>query len=108
MRYKCEANIGKNNFLYRISLKDIFVLTSQQKMELVTIQKKIYEIRGHKVMLDFDLAELYEVEVKRLKEAVRRNMKRFPDDFMFELNYKEFTNLRSQIASLNTGVWGAG
>jgi len=77
-------------------------------MELVTIQKKIYEIRGHKVMLDFDLAELYEVEVKRLKEAVRRNMKRFPDDFMFELNYKEFTNLRSQIASLNTGVWGAG
>ncbi len=72
-------------------------------MELVVIQKKIYEIRGHKVMLDFDLAELYSVEVKRLKEAVRRNKKRFPDDFMFELNYKEDMNLRSQFA---TSSWG--
>jgi len=72
-------------------------------MELVVIQKKIYEIRGHKVMLDFDLAELYEVETKRLKEAVRRNSKRFPDDFMFELNSKEFKNLRSQFASSSWG-----
>lgn len=72
-------------------------------MELVVIQKKIYEIRGHRVMLDFDLAELYEVETKRLKEAVRRNSKRFPDDFMFELNPKEFENLRTQFASSSWG-----
>ncbi len=50
-------------------------------------------------MLDFDLAALYEVETKRLKEAVRRNINRFPSDFMFELDKQEFINLRSQIAS---------
>jgi hypothetical protein len=72
-------------------------------MELLVIKKKIYEIRGHRVMLDFDLAELYAVETKRLKEAVRRNRIRFPDDFMFELSPKEFENLRSQIASSNRG-----
>jgi ORF6N domain len=54
-------------------------------MHLTVIQQKIYEIRGHKVMLDFDLAELYNVETKRLKEAVRRNKVRFPADFMFQL-----------------------
>ena len=54
-------------------------------MELQVIQNKIYEVRGQKVMLDFDLAELYGSETKRLKEAVRRNLKRFPSDFMFEL-----------------------
>lgn len=68
-------------------------------MELQIIQSKIFEIRGHKVMLDFDLAELYETETKRLKEAVRRNITRFPPDFMFELSTEEFTNLRTQIAS---------
>ncbi|WP_301705382.1 ORF6N domain-containing protein, partial [uncultured Parabacteroides sp.] len=58
--------------------------------ELEIIQNKIYEIRGYKVMLDFDLAEMYQVETKRLKEAVRRNMERFEgDDFMFELNKEE-------------------
>lgn len=55
-------------------------------MELQPIQSKIYEIRGQRVMLDFDLAELYQVETKRLKEAVRRNIERFEgDDFMFVL-----------------------
>ena len=54
-------------------------------MELEVIQNKIFEIRGHKVMLDFDLSLLYNVENKRLKEAVRRNSNRFPEDFMFEL-----------------------
>ena len=68
-------------------------------MELQFIQSKIYEIRGQKVMLDRDLAELYGIETKRLKEAVRRNLRRFPVDFMFELNRKEFEFLRSQIAS---------
>jgi phage regulator Rha-like protein len=54
-------------------------------------------------MLDSDLAELYETETKRLKEAVRRNLARFPSDFMFELNVSEFENLRTQIASSNRG-----
>jgi hypothetical protein len=72
-------------------------------MELQVIQSKIYEIRGQQVMLDFDLAELYEVETKRLKEAVRRNINRFPSDFMFELNTDEWTILRSQIASSSWG-----
>ncbi|NTW33733.1 MAG: ORF6N domain-containing protein [Bacteroidetes bacterium] len=72
-------------------------------MQIQTIQSKIYEIRGQKIMLDFDLAELYETETKRLKEAVRRNIKRFPSDFMFELTPNENIALRSQIASLETG-----
>ena len=72
-------------------------------MELQAIQSKIYEIRGQQIMLDFDLAQLYEVETKRLKEAVRRNMSRFPSDFMFELNTDEWTILRSQFASSSWG-----
>ena len=72
--------------------------------KLDQIQSKIYEIRGQRVMLDFDLAELYQVETKRLKEAVRRNIERFEgDDFMFELSETEYNTLknsmRSQIAS---------
>jgi hypothetical protein len=66
-------------------------------MGLHEIQSKIYEIRGCKVMLDRDLAELYGVETKRLNEAVKRNIKRFPDDFMFQLTAAEFKNLKSQI-----------
>lgn len=67
------------------------------------IVQKIYLIRGTKVMLDRDLAEMYGVETKRLKEAVRRNISRFPDDFMFELSELEMSNLRSQFA---TSSWG--
>ena len=70
-------------------------------MELQVIQNKIYEIRVQKVMLEFDIAELNGSETKRLKEAVRRNLKRFPCDFMFELTKEEFESLRSQIASSN-------
>jgi hypothetical protein len=66
-------------------------------------QTLIYEFRGHKVMLDFDLAALYGVETKRLKEQVRRNISRFPEDFMFELNSDEFEFLRSQIATSKRG-----
>lgn len=69
-------------------------------MQLQVIQNKIYELRGQKVMLDFDLAELYETETKRLKEAVRRNIKRFPPDFMFELTKEEYHSLRTQFAAL--------
>src|ERR1017187_6743896 len=72
-------------------------------MQLQVIQQKIYEIRGQKVMLDFDLAELYEVETKRLKEAVRRNIDRFPVDFMFEITREEYNFLRTQFASLEVG-----
>jgi hypothetical protein len=66
-------------------------------------QTLIYEFRGYKVMMDFDLASLYGVETKRLKEQVRRNISRFPEDFMFELNKNEFETLRSQIASSKRG-----
>lgn len=62
-------------------------------MELQVIQNKIYEIRGQRVMLDFDLASLYQVETKRLKEQVKRNIERFPDDFMFILTQNEWTEL---------------
>lgn len=73
-------------------------------MELLPIHQKIFEVRGKKVMLDFDLAEMYEIETKRLKEAVKRNNERFPEDFMFQLAEKEWnTLLRSQFASLKTG-----
>jgi hypothetical protein len=67
------------------------------------IEKKIYLIRGHKVILDSDLAELYGVETKRLNEQVRRNLKRFPDDFMFQLTEEEAESLRSQFATLKSG-----
>lgn len=67
------------------------------------IVSQIYFIRGEKVMLDFDLATLYGVETKRLKEAVRRNITRFPDDFMFVPAKKELENLRTQFASSSWG-----
>ena len=70
-------------------------------MELQTIQKKIYEIRGKQVMLDFDLALLYGVETKVLKQGVKRNIRRFPIDFMFELTQEEFNSLRSQFVTSN-------
>ena len=63
------------------------------------IMNKIYLIRGTKVMLDRDLADLYEIETKQLKRAVRRHISRFPDDFMFELSHEEFNNLRSQFGT---------
>ncbi len=67
------------------------------------VMEKIHLIRGKKVMLDEDLAELYDVETKRLNEQIKRNIARFPEDFMFQLSRKEFDNLKSQIA---TSSWG--
>jgi hypothetical protein len=67
------------------------------------ISSKIYLIRKQKVMLDKDLSELYAVETKQLKRQVRRNLERFPEDFMFELSQEEFDNLRSQFG---TSSWG--
>jgi hypothetical protein len=72
-------------------------------MNLTVIQQKIYELRGQRVMLDFDLAVLYEIETKFLKRAVRRNIPRFPQDFMFELTKGEWDNLRYQFG---TSSWG--
>ncbi len=67
------------------------------------VEQKIYLIRGHKVMLDSDLAELYGVPTFRLNEQVKRNIKRFPPDFMFQLTAEETRSLRSQIAILKLG-----
>lgn len=72
-------------------------------MELEQIKNSILEIRGKKVMLDMDLAKIYEVETRVLKQAARRNIDRFPDDFMFELTELETKNLTSQYV---TSSWG--
>ena len=70
-------------------------------VDLQLIRSKIYEIRGQQVMLDFDLAQMYGTETKVLKQAVKRNIKHFPTDFMFELNKEEFEFLRSQFVTSN-------
>ena len=71
---------------------------------IARVERRILHIRGHKVMLDADLAELYGVPTKRLNETVRRNAARFPEDFMFRLTAEEVENLRSQIAT--SSLWG--
>lgn len=78
--------------------KELQLLVAEQK-----ILNRIYVVRGEKVMLDEDLAEMYKVETRRLNEQVKRNSKRFPKDFMFTLTSKEFENLKSQNA---TSSWG--
>ncbi len=79
----------------------------RKKVELIlpdeVVINKIYLIRGQKVMLDRDLADLYGVETRTLNQAVKRNIERFPEDFMFQLNEEEFENLKSQIV---TSSWG--
>ena len=67
------------------------------------INNRIYLIRGHKIMIDKDLADLYKIETKQLKRQVRRNMERFPEDFMFELSKTEYEILRSQIGTIKQG-----
>lgn len=66
---------------------------------IVSVQNRIYEIRGERVILDFDLAALYEVETKVFNQAVKRNIKRFPKDFMFQLTREEWHNMRSQFVT---------
>ncbi|WP_374174477.1 ORF6N domain-containing protein [Flavobacterium tructae] len=78
-------------------------MEDQSLLSEETISNKIYYIRNQKVMLDSDLALLYDVETKRLNEQVKRNLSRFPKDFMFQLTENEFENLKSQIA---TSSWG--
>jgi hypothetical protein len=72
-----------------------------------TLEKRIFVVRGRQVMLDEDLADLYGVETKRLIQQVQRNLKRFPQDFMFQLDKTETEALRSQIATSNDGGAGA-
>ena len=76
-------------------------------MELQLIQNKIYEIRGHKIMLDFDLAALYEVETRVLNQSIKRNIKRFYGDFLFRLDNNEWDILMSQfvISKNEKGEW---
>ena len=73
-----------------------------KESKVVPIQDMIYEIRGYKVMLDRDLAELYKVELRSLNQAIKRNKDRFPSDFMFQLTQKEWDILRSQFVIANT------
>ena len=73
--------------------------------ELQIIQSKIYEIRGERVMLDRDIAALYNVETKVLNQAVKRNIKRFPEDFMFQLSKTEFQIWKSQIVTSNSDIF---
>ncbi|MFN5168798.1 MAG: ORF6N domain-containing protein [Cyclobacteriaceae bacterium] len=84
-------------------MKELSVLTTPD-----FIATKILFLRGEKVLLDADLALLYGVETKRLKEAVKRNIDRFPDDFMFQLTKDEWQNLRSQFASSSLSAGKAG
>jgi hypothetical protein len=72
-------------------------------MELSIIQSKIYEIRSLRVMLDFDLAEMYQVETKSLNLSVKRNMRRFPSDFMFQLTKDEWDKLRLRFETSKRG-----
>ncbi len=81
-------------------------MTPKTLIPLETIERRIYLIRRHKIMLDSDLAGIYGVSTLRLNEQVRRNAKRFPSDFMFQLSRTEYESLRSQIAISNTGRGG--
>jgi hypothetical protein len=95
--------IEKLCFHGRIAITGVYIYVKNFKMELTVIQNKIYEIRGHKVMLDKDLAILYEIPTKSLNLAVKRNMDRFPPDFMFQLSREEFDGLRFQNETSKRG-----
>ena len=98
----CDLKI-KNLNLQTANIKLMVKKDSHLMIPDEVIMGKIYLIRGQKVILDRDLAELYEVETKALKQAVKRNIDIFPEHFMFELTEEEFKNLRSQIV---TSSWG--
>ena len=96
-----------------VSLVTLFAVPTRKSLNkslspvsVELIERRIYLIRGHKVMIDVDLAELYDVPTKRLNEQVRRNRKRFPKDFMFRLTKTEAEVLRSQFATSKTGRGG--
>ena len=78
-------------------------ITIKANTDIEIIKNRIYEVRGLRVMLDRDLADLYEVEVKYLKRQVNRNIERFPADFMFEISHEEYNSLRCQNGTLKSG-----
>ena len=84
-------------------MESIEVLPKELVINEENLLSRIHLIRGEKVILDYDLANLYEIETKMLKRAVKRNMKRFPPDFMFELTQEEFNSLRYQFGTLKRG-----
>jgi hypothetical protein len=90
-----EANYKINYFCYQRNSRHGVII--YKKMQLQVIQTKIYEVRGQKVMLDYDIAELYEVETRILNQAVKRNIDIFPQDFMFQITSKEWQDMSSQI-----------
>ena len=90
----------------KVTAKKTPTIAEQVPVRLEIIERRIYLIRGQKVMLDSDLAELYQVPTKRLNEAVKRNFDRFPEDFMFQLTDQETDSLRSQFATSNVGRGG--
>ena len=81
-------------------------IITKANTDIEVIKHRIYEVRGLRVMIDRDLAELYNVETKVLNQAVKRNIERFPEDFMFKLNKGEWVLLRSQIVTLKGGALG--
>ena len=91
--------------LFYNSCYNLSILYLEPMNEITVIQNKIYEIRGQRVLPDFDLAQIYQVETKVLKQTVRRNIGRFPQDFMFETMNEEYNvlkiSLRSQFVTLN-------
>lgn len=93
--------ISDVNYVILLFLGNQLSINFQKFVDLQIIKKRSLRL-GHRVMLDVELAELYEVETKVLKQAVRRNQERFPEDFMFELSQKEFQKLRSQFV---TSYW---
>ena len=94
---------GRSRIIFVLFLNCVYDMSD----EMILIQNLIYEIRGEKVMLDFDLARMYQIETKALKQAVRRNLERFPPDFMFTLSQEEYKSLkisiRSQFVTLEDG-----
>ena len=96
--------IGRFKFPERTEPYYLLVKTCLMSESLIIpdelVISKIYLFRGHKVMLDSDLSELYGIETKKLNQAVKRNPDRFPEDFMFQLSEEEFESLRSQFATI--------
>ena len=84
--------------------ESIVISKNQENTVEFSIIQRIYEIRGMRVMLDFDLAEIYQVPTKRLKEQVKRNIERFPDDFMFQLSEKEWNELVANCDQLPNNI----
>jgi phage regulator Rha-like protein len=85
---------------YRVTFAHFKTYTSTMSLQI--IHDKIFEVRGQRIMLDFDLAALYEVETKALNQAIKRNIYRFPEDFMFKLTINEWETMRSQIVTAST------